>query len=444
MKNRTIFTGDNLEVLRGVDSGSIDLIYADPPFNSNRNYAAPIGSEAAGAAFKDTWTLSDLDRAWLGEIGDRSPAVEQIVHGAGLAHSKGMQSYLTMMAVRLFELRRVLAPTGSIYLHVDPTASHYLKCLMDSIFGRDKFRNEITWKRTFGGRAARGFRRSADAILFYSGGEFTPQHVDLSPEAAKEYRNEDPELGPWRRSNIAAPTDGYRYDLGAGEKMPANGYRMPEATARAWMAEGRLVVRPGKVPYRKFYLSESKGTPVGSVWTDIHALQSADAEKLGYPTQKPVALLERVIKASSNPGDLVLDPFCGCATTCIAAERLDREWIGIDLSPKAVELVNQRMRDQLGLFGTLVKHRVDTPPRRTDTGPLPPYRTHKRTLYGHQEGDCAGCRIHFPFRNLTVDHVVPQAKGGSDHIENLQLLCGHCNSVKGTGTMAELKAKLAA
>ena len=127
MKNRTIFTRDNLEILRGMDSESVDLIYLDPPYNSNRNYAAPIGSEAAGAAFRDTWTLSDLDVAWIGEIGDRSPAVEQIIHGAGLAHSKGMQSYLVMMAVRLFELRRVLAPTGSIYLHVDPTASHYLE-----------------------------------------------------------------------------------------------------------------------------------------------------------------------------------------------------------------------------------------------------------------------------------------------------------------------------
>ena len=145
MKNRTIFTGDNLPVLRGLDTDSVDLIYLDPPFNSNRDYAAPIGSEAAGAAFKDTWTLSDVDVAWHGEIADRNPGLYELISLAGKTHSKGMMSYLIMMSPRLLEMERVLKPTGSIYLHVDPTASHYLKIAMDCVFGRDNFRNEIVW-----------------------------------------------------------------------------------------------------------------------------------------------------------------------------------------------------------------------------------------------------------------------------------------------------------
>ena len=146
--NRTLWTGDNLDIMRGMNSETVDLIYLDPPFNSNRNYSAPLGSEAAGAAFKDTWTLSDVDEAWHGEIADRQPALYTIIDAAGLAHGKGMKSYLIMMAVRLLEMRRLLKDTGSIYLHCDPTASHYLKTLMDAVFGQSNFRNEIVWKRT--------------------------------------------------------------------------------------------------------------------------------------------------------------------------------------------------------------------------------------------------------------------------------------------------------
>ena len=161
---------------------------------------------------------------------------------------------------------------------------------------------------------------------------------------------------------------------------------------------------------------------------------------MGYPTQKPLALLDRIIKASSNPGDVVLDPFCGCATACVSAESLGREWIGIDLSPVAATLVESRLRDQFGIFAE-IHHRTDIP-RRTDLGELPNYRTHKHTLFGKQEGHCGGCRIVFPFRNFEIDHVIPRAKGGSDHVDNLQLLCGACNRAKGTGTQAGLVAKL--
>ena len=190
----------------------------------------------------------------------------------------------------------------------------------------------------------------------------------------------------------------------------------------------------------KRYAQAADGQRVNDVFDDIRPVSNLGREKVGYPTQKPLALLDRIIKASSNPADVVLDPFCGCATACVSAESLSRQWIGIDLSPVAATLVESRLRDQFGIFAE-IHHRTDIP-RRTDLGDLPNYRTHKHELFGKQEGHCRGCRMMFPFRNFEIDHVVPRAKGGSDHVENLQLLCGACNRAKGTGTQAELIAKL--
>lgn len=173
---------------------------------------------------------------------------------------------------------------------------------------------------------------------------------------------------------------------------------------------------------------------------DVSPLSAQARERTGYPTQKPLALLDRIIRASTEPGDVVLDPFCGCATACVSAESLNRQWLGIDLSPLAAKLVESRLRGEFRMFAE-IRHRTD-PPARTDLGKLPNYRTHRHTLYGRQEGRCNGCRVLFPFRNLTVDHVIPRAAGGTDHLDNLQLLCGACNSAKGTGTHAELIATL--
>ena len=180
-KNRTMWTGDNLDVMRGLNSETVDLIYLDPPFNSNRDYAAPIGSKAAGAAFKDTWTLSDVDEAWHGEIAESQPALYSIVDAAGLAHGKGMKAYLVMMAVRLLEMRRLLKPTGSIYLHCDPTASHYLKLLMDTTFGADNFQNELAWKRTSSHSDAKRYASVSDRLLFYAfkGATWHTQYLPL-------------------------------------------------------------------------------------------------------------------------------------------------------------------------------------------------------------------------------------------------------------------------
>ena len=206
---------------------------------------------------------------------------------------------------------------------------------------------------------------------------------------------------------------------------------------------GRIYWPPkGKVPAYKRYLDEMLGTPIDTIWNDIGGLQSQSKERTGYPTQKPVALLDRIIKASSNPGDVVLDPFCGCATACIAAEQLQREWVGIDISPKAAELVQMRMHDELGLFFTGT-HRVDIP-QRTDLGQIIRYNDvrNRKLLYGEQGGHCRGCDSHFEMRNLEIDHIIAQQRGGTDHIDNLQLLCGHCNRVKGDRGMEYLIAKL--
>ena len=205
-------------------------------------------------------------------------------------------------------------------------------------------------------------------------------------------------------------------------------------------AKGNIVIRADKVE-RRSYAKDYRGVSPGNIWAEADLLLAArSSERVGYPTQKPLALLDRIIQASSNPGDLVLDPFCGCATTCVAAENLDRRWVGIDISPKAGELVVRRIQDHQGLWRQIV-HRTDIL-RRTDLGRLPPYRTHKRALYGQQEGDCGGCRTHFEARNLEVDHIISRRKGGTDHIENLQLLCGSCNRIKGDRGMEYLRVKL--
>ena len=268
--DKTIWTGDNLDIIRGMNSETFDLIYLDPPFNSNRNYAAPIGSKAAGAAFKDTWTLSDLDVAWMGLIADENPALAHVLKAAGLSHGKGMQSYLTMMAVRLLEMRRVLRPTGSIYLHCDAFASHYLKQLMDTVFGQKHFRNEIVWRK-YGGHknsARRKFTTETDALLFYTKNDehfFSPIFRPLSDATIKgEYKHVD--------------ESGRRYAIPRGRKY-----------------------RQGIV--KRVYLDEHPGVAIGSLWAERGlTMQGRDNQRTGFPTQKPLALLERIIKASSNGG----------------------------------------------------------------------------------------------------------------------------------------------
>ena len=392
IKNRTVFTGDNLPVLRRIADTSVDLIYLDPPFNSHTEYAAPIGSKAAGAAFKDTWTLSDIDEAWIDDVAAANPGLARLIDAVGAINGDGDKSYLVMMAVRLIELRRVLKETGSLYLHCDPTMSHSLKLLLDAIFGRRFFRNEVVWHYGLGAfNPRKHFPKKHDILFFYS------------------------------------RSDAHFFSLPRGEVTRAmqDKYRHIDDDGRYYM------ISYGK----KYYLKGGK--PFDTVW-EIPTLAPTDGERTGFPTQKPLALLERIILASSNEGDWVLDPFCGCATTCVAADQLKRRWIGVDISPKATELVVDRFSgtDQLTLLANQIISRKDLPERNEQYVRAAVIDQ----LFAAQDGCCVGCGLYFPRRNLTLDHIVPRALGGPDVQSNLQLLCGACNSEKGTRSMAHFMA----
>ena len=379
--------------MRGMNSASVDLIYLDPPFNSKTDYAAPIGSQAAGAAFKDTWTLSDIDAEWINFMEARHPTLYRVLLAAMTDSDK---SYLAYMAVRLLEMHRLLKPSGSLYLHCDPTMSHHLKLVMDAVFGRDAYLNEIVWYYRGAGTPKRDFARRHDIILRYGG--------------LDRYFDPNPARQPYAEATVAR----FAHHIG---------------NVRGDRDYGEQSLNP-------------KGKHPDDVLTDIQPIAPSAKARTGYPTQKPLPLLARIIETSCRSGGIVFDPFCGCATTLVAADDLQRSWIGIDISPKAAELVVHRISERQGLFRDII-HRTDIP-QRTDLGKLLSYNSaaNRKSLYGEQGGSCAGCNEHFKPQHLEVDHIIAVAKGGTDHISNLQLLCGHCNRVKGDRGMEYLRTKL--
>ncbi len=389
-----LYYGDNLDVLRNeIASDSVDLIYLDPPFNSQANYNVLFKSPAGKAAdaqieaFEDTWHWGEqAERAFADVLASPSTQAAELLRAMrSFLGENDMMAYLAMMAVRLIELHRVLKPTGSLYLHCDPTASHYLKLLLDGIFGPRDFRSEIVWKRssahsdTKQGRKLHGHIH--DIILFYTKGEewtwnevYTPYDESY---VGRDYRLRDEETGRhYRRGDLTAARPGgdteydwrvrkqegirerWQADLDDEYLEPKPGWEYKAVrpyTGRYWAyskenmrqfaLEERLRHTFDGMPEYKRYLDEMPGVPLQDLWTDITPIIAGTQERLGYPTQKPVALLERIISASSNPGDLVLDPFCGCGTTIHAAQKLGRAWIGIDITHLAISLIERRLKD---------------------------------------------------------------------------------------------------
>ena len=334
VENRTIFCKDNLDILQGINSECIDLIYLDPPFNKNKKFTAPIGTSAEGASFKDIFREDDLKEEWLITIQENHPELFHYLNGIRGIGKPYNFAYLAYMAIRLIECQRVLKHTGSIYLHCDPTMSHYLKTTMDCVFEEDNFRNEIAWCYTGPSNVHNHFPRKHDVILFYAKQKFS-----------------------FNRDAVRKPYN-------------------PETLARRARVEGEQSVISASVETQQRRSKESVENLFGSGkvpedwWVDIATLTN-QIEKTGYPTQKPVKLLERIIKSGSNEGDVVLDPFCGCATTCVAAERLGRKWIGVDISVKAYELVKERLTKEAANPEDLFKyqneiHMKTDPPKRTD------------------------------------------------------------------------------
>ena len=341
MEPRTLYRGDCLDWMRRWADDSADLIYLDPPFNSSKTYSAPADSAAAGASFEDTWTPSDLDPAWRDEAADREPALRAVFDAAAQAHGDSMEAYLVMMAVRLVEMRRLLRDTGSIYLHCDPTASHYLKLVMDCVFGKEQYRNEIVWHYGKMSNPGRNFPRNHDIILRYTK---TDGFVFRAIKGAEsEYRT--------------------RYERYLSGNRVLYG-RVKESKDKLILRRvDRLARQLGRdLEDGDVLFDFDREFKVQSDVVYVPIIKGNSSERMGYPTQKPLGLLSRIVESSSNRGDMVLDPFSGCATACIAAEQLGRRWAGIDISPLAAKLVRRRLRDYLGPEGE-VMHRRDVPER---------------------------------------------------------------------------------
>ena len=347
-----LWIGDSLDVMGRMDPEFVDLIYLDPPFNSNANYSAAAGSESEGAEFTDIWSAEMMDTDWVESLRESHPAL----HRAVLVPESGRdRSYLAYMGRRLLEMRRILKKDGSIYLHCDSSASHYLKVMMDSIFGRKSFRTEIIWKRAGSHNDSKGFGRIHDTILFYGARINTDAvRVPLTPEYIRERYCHEDENGRYAAAPCTCKAllgKGYSYEF-MGHSGP---WRFPERRMKEMERAGRLHISSKRgFPYRKLYLHENRGIAPPSIWTDISSMKSR-SERAGYPTQKPVALLKRIVEASSDPGDLVLDPFCGSGTTCIAAQELNRKWMGIDRSRKAIRVAQRRIEDTFGMFAPDVR-----------------------------------------------------------------------------------------
>ena len=375
----TLYTNDNLFVLRRLDSESVDLIYLDPPFNSKRIYENPIGagSKKVMASFKDIWTWEeDVDEAYLAELGKTYPDLVKYIFSIGQLHSEAMMSYITYMTQRVLEMHRILKPTGSLYYHCAPTAGHFVKLMLDGIFGRKNFQNEIIWcySGPSNAKSIRKFPSKHDIIYFYR-------------KTNEVFFNKD---------EIRVPYKELHTDKGS-EK------------SKIWKNKGVLQDEEKRQEYLE------NGRIPFDWWDDIPSGgHISPKERVGYPTQKPLKLLDRIINASCPKDGIVLDPFCGCATTCVSAEHLSRKWIGIDISEVSANIVVDRLKDAQGRLFEGFVHRRDLPNRHDlKIEKMEDNLTRneiKKRLYEQQKGRCNGCLEHFDIKNIEIDHIFPKPK----------------------------------
>ena len=500
-KSRTLFIADNLPILRGIDSETVDLIATDPPFNKGVKafegiVAAGEDEEGKKVSYKDVWTWGDVQADWAKSIREDHPSLHAVIQAANAAAGQDMGAFLCWLGVRVLEMHRILKPTGSLYLHIDHTAGAWAKAMLDAIFGRANFRNALTWKRATSHNDARRYGRVTDTILYYTKGTSatwngpqiampkTADQLDVAyPQRDKRGSvrfsdltgagASDGESGrPWRGYDVAsrgrhwAPPKASSYAEYI-ERHFIPGYQAIEgvhARLDALDAAG-LIHHPqkGRWPGLKRYADADIGNPPTDMILDIPGFTNYNRkdESTGYPTQKPIALYERIIKASSNRGDMVLDPFAGCATTCVAAERLGRKWIGIDVNEPARDVLLDRLEREVQAsmaWNDEVKVCTD-PPTRTDDGqeaapeltlvsprPKAPRMTARelRSRLVLMDGlKCQGCGwIPHHVEYMEVDHRVPRSGQGRDDIRNRVLLCGPCNGTKSNKlTLAELRLR---
>jgi DNA modification methylase/5-methylcytosine-specific restriction endonuclease McrA len=489
-ENRTLYYGDNLPALRRMNSESVHLIATDPPFKKQRGFFSDAGG------YDDRWTwqkdILGLDRRgngiaenhddWIDQIQNDWSRAWSVIEAARTVYGDDMGAFLCWLGVRLMEMRRILRDNGSIYLHIDHTAHAWVKALMDSVFGIANFKSEIVWRRTTSHSDAKGLGSVHDSILFYtksSESTWNPIFQPLDPEYVENYyRYKDPDGRRFMSADLSGAGPGPKRNFGErGEIAPPKDrhWMHDDAGITRLLLENRIFWTRNGVPRLKVYLDERPGTPADDVWVDILPLRSWHKERRGYPTQKPLALYERIIQASSNPGDIVLDPFCGCATTPVAAERLGRQWVGMDIWEKAYTEITNRLREynilvddteQEGQFNdngmlqfteyrlTLIDNREkgEEFPARTDDNevaapslnlkrrrPTEPWQQlsnalMRRILNVAQQRNglvgCAGCGRLLEPDFFHLDHISPKSQGGENYITNRILICAPCNSRK--------------
>ena len=480
---RTLYMCDNLPVLRGLNTDSVDLIATDPPFNAKRVFNAPLGSKAAGQRFDDRWCWDQVTDEWFDLIADEHRGVKEVIEAAAVIEGgaitpageirpgqikNSMAAFLCWMAPRFIELARILKPTGSLYLHCDDAADSYLRLLLDAVFGRRYFRNAVIWKRS-GRSDGRRFGRIHDTILAYGRADATWNDVfrPYSREYIDSFYREYDERGRYKRVDLmgAGTTAGLSGQPWRGTDPTACGrhWSAPRTGAYADWIEKRFIPgyhsidgvqvrldaldahglihwpkRGTGQPMLKRYLDGTPGERVNDVFDDIRPVSNLGTEKTGWSTQKPVTLYERIISASSNIGDLVLDPFCGCSTTLVAAERLARQWIGCDIDPQAESVVVTQMgklldpeqRELFRVSGEMTTRK--SPPRRTDIPRMADGKL-RELVWRHQHQGCLNpyCDSRPRAVDLHLDHKIPKIRGGSDAPENRIGLCGNCNMRKG-------------